>query len=229
MKKSIIILVVLIIIGAIVWSINKKGDTVSPDDTSASSTAVAVENAAPNPSTTVKVNDKLSSYRNEELGFAVKYPTGWTSEAAATGVMFTVPIKPATVGENTLAKLQVNVDIVAGSCSFPQVTTIKERDSIKVKDATFNMIAMSNAVQGREYFNRMYSTPKGSICYMFNFSAVTSNPSSKNYSAADLAKVKTNNASLVATADASFKDLIKSFEYVVTPDGDNEALHSTKK
>jgi hypothetical protein len=222
MKKSIIILVVLVIIGAVAWSLNKGGSSNVP----AATESEAVTNPAPNPSSIEKVSDKVSSYKNEELGFAVKYPTTWTSEAAPSGVLFSAPIKPADVGENTLGKLQVNIDVFPGSCSFPQVTTIKERDSIKVKDATFSMIAMSNAVQGREYFNRMYSTAKGSVCYMFNFSSVTSNPSSKGYSAADLTKVTANNKALIASADVAFKELVKSFEFVVTPDGDNEALHS---
>ncbi|MDB5258885.1 MAG: hypothetical protein JWO73_93 [Candidatus Taylorbacteria bacterium] len=221
MKKSIIIVVVLIVIGLVAWYFNgHTADKVAPGTSSDTTINIA------NPTSVEKVSDKLSSYKNEELGFSVQYPTAWTNEASPSGVIFTAPTKVADIGENTISKLQVNIDVVPGSCTFPQVTTIKERDSIKVKDAAFSMIAMSNASQGREYFNRMYSTPKGSICYMFNFSAITSNPSTKGLSAADAAKATENNKAAITAADTAFKNLVKSFQFVVSADGDNEALHS---
>jgi hypothetical protein len=220
MKKSISIVIALIVVGLVAWFFTRGNQ--SADISGAGSTA-----QVNSPTSLTQVSSTLSMYRNEELGFSVQYPTAWTVEASPSGALFTIPHDATTTGMNTLNKLQVNVDVVPGSCTFPQVTTIDAHDSIKVNDVPFNMIAMKNAVQGRQYFNRMYSTPKGTICYMFNFSSIASNPSSKGYSTADLDKVNTNNKILVDNADTAFKALIQSFTYVTTPDGDNEALHST--
>ena len=46
------------------------------------------------------------------------------------------------------------------------------------------MISMSNTVQGRNYFNRMYTLQKDSVCYYFTFSSITSSPTSKGYTGA---------------------------------------------
>jgi hypothetical protein len=223
MKKSISIIVVLIIIGSVAWFFTRGNDSVKESVTNAGGT-ISV-----NPTSMTKVTDLISMYRNDELGFSVQYPTAWTSEASASGVLFGIPTGAAVAGENTMNKLQVNIDVVPGTCAFPQVTTIAERDTIKVNDIAFNMIAMKNSVQGRQYFNRMYSTPKGSVCYMFNFASIATNPSSKGFTADKLDKVNLANKNLADAADAAFQKLVKSFAYVTTPDGENEALHSSKK
>jgi hypothetical protein len=222
MKKSIIIVVVLVIIAAVAWAFTRGGMSGS----STTDEATATTTTAANPTTVAKVSSTLSSYRNDELGFMVDYPSTWTYEGSASGVTFTVPTKVPVVATNTISKLAVDVNFFPGACTFPQVTTIKEKSSIKVKDTTFNMIAISNAVQGRQYFNRMYSTPKGSVCYMFNFSSITSDPSTKTYSAADITKINATNKATIDAADTAFQTVVKSFQFVSTPDGDNEALHS---
>lgn len=219
MKKSIIIVIVLIVLGGVVWYV--RGGAGAPSD--------AASDTSTNPTSIQKEAGGLSEYKNEELGFAIKYPTSWTVEASASGIMMTVPTKGDGVAENTLNKLQVSADVLPGACSFPQVTTVSERSSIKVGNSVFNMISMSNSVQGRTYFNRMYSTSQGSVCYMFNFASITSNPANKGYGADQLAAVTTANKSLTDTADKAFQNVVKSFTFVSTPDGDNEALHSTGK
>jgi hypothetical protein len=72
MKKSIIIVVVIVIIGLIIWGVTRDNGTtkgVSTETPAGSETTVS----AP-VSETTKVSDKLSEYKNEELGFSVKYP-----------------------------------------------------------------------------------------------------------------------------------------------------------
>lgn len=224
MKKSIIIVIVLVVLGGVVWYV--KGGTASPADTASTTDTTT---SAISPTSVEKGSDGLSVYKNEELGFSIKYPSEWTVESSPSGVTMSVPTKVAGGGENTINKLQVNADVLPGACTFPQVTTIKERDSIKVGNSVFNMISMSNSVQGRTYFNRMYSTAQGSVCYMFNFSSITSNPSNKGYTTAQLATVTAANKALTDAADAAFKAVVKSFNFVSTPDGENEALHSVKK
>src|SRR3954464_66263 len=161
MKKSLIIIVVLIIVGGFAWYVQKNGQ--STDNTpDGSSQTVAIT-----PTSFTKIDDKLSQYKNEELGLSVNYPNTWTNEASPAGVIFTLPTSTLSTGTNSLSKMQVSIDVVPGTCAFPQVTTINERSSTKINGVSFNMVAMSNKVQGRTYFNRMYATPKQTICYVF--------------------------------------------------------------
>lgn len=218
MKKSLIIIVVLIIVGGFAWYVQKSGQP----------TVDTNQPVAITPTSFTKVDDKLSQYKNEELGFSVNYPNNWTNEAAPTGVVFTLPTSTLSTGTNSIAKMQVNIDVVPGSCAFPQVTTISERTSTKINGVSFNMVAMSNKVQGRTYFNRMYATPKQSICYVFNLSSIALDPTTnKNYSASQVQAVTAANKEAVAAADAAYKEVIKTFTYVVSPEGENEALHSS--
>ena len=222
MKKTIIVVIVLVIIGAIIWRFNSSS-TVVDKNVSSTDQTVSVPT-----SQTVKVSGNLSEYKNDELGFSVKYPTTWEKLESPSNVTFTIP----TINDqekNTVGRLESKVDIISGSCAFPPVTTVKERNTLSVGDQTFNMISMSNTVQGRSYFNRMYSLQKDSICYFFTFTAITLSPTSKGYTGSDAQKVGAKNLSLVDTADSQFKDMVKSFAFVVGPVGQDESKVSPKK
>jgi hypothetical protein len=219
MKKILTILIVLIIIGAVIWKFGSSGVTPTP----------TAEDTTPLPtSQTVVVSDKLSEYKNDELGFSVKYPTSWERLESPSNVTFSIPTSDDNV-KNTIGKLEAKIDIISGNCTFPPVTTIKERSTLKVKDLTFNMISLSNTVQGRSYFNRMYSLQKDSVCYFLTFSAITLSPTNKGYTGAEAQKVGARNLSLVDTADSQFKGMVKSFGFVVGPEGKDEGTISPKK
>lgn len=131
--------------------------------------------------------------------------------------------------KNTLGKLESKIDISSGKCAFPPVTTIKERDTLKSGNLSLNMISMSNTVQGRTYFNRMYSLQKDSICYYFTFSAITLSPSSKGYTGADAQKIGSTNTLMVDSVIHNSRILVKSFACVVGPEGKDETQVSPKK
>ncbi len=224
MKKILTIIIVLAIIGLAIWKISGTSSTPTPvgvDNTNTDSVSVPT-------SQTVKVSEKLSEYKNDELGFSVKYPTTWERVEAPSNVTFTVNTTDEKE-KNTIGKLESKIDVISGTCGFPPVTTVKERSSTKVKDLTFNMISMSNTVQGRNYFNRMYTLQKDSICYYFTFSSITLSPSNKGYTGADAQKVGARNILLVDTADSQFKDMVKSFAFVIGPVGQDETKVSPKK
>jgi hypothetical protein len=227
MKKSIIIIIVLVILGIVVWYLggNKSG---APSMTGTSTTQSQDTTVSTPVSETVKVNDKLSEFKNEELGFSVKYPSAWEKTAGDSSVTFTIPTgKPDT---NTIGKLESRIQVVPGKCAFPPVTTIKDRDTLKNGDLSFSMISMTNSVQGRNYFDRMYSLQKDSICYMFSFSSITLSPTSKGYKGSEATQMSNNNKAIVDAADASFTTMVKSFAYVVGPAGQDETeVVPTKK
>jgi hypothetical protein len=225
MKKTLIVIIVLIIIGAVVWRTNL---STSPSTSGTSTTTSQVNEPSVPSSQTVKISEKLSEYKNDELGFSVKYPTTWEKVESPTSVSLVVPTADEKE-KNTVAKIESKINVNSGKCAFPPVTTIKERNSITVKDLTFNMISMSNTLQGKTYFNRMYSLQKGPICYYFTLSAITSSPSSKGYTGTDAQKIGARNTALVDTADTQFKDMVKSFVFVVGPAGQDEAKVSPKK
>ncbi len=123
---------------------------------------------------------------------------------------------------NTIGKLEAGILVSSGKCAFPPVTTIKERSTLKNGDLTFNMISMSNSVQGRNYFDRMYSLQKDSICYTFSFSSIALNPANKGYKGSEATQMSNNNKALVDSADAAFINMVKSFQFVVGPVGQDE-------
>ena len=224
MKKILIVIIVLVILGLIIWKVSSKALLpLNPDNNISSTTTVSVPT-----SQTVKVSDKLSEYKNDELGFSIKYPTTWERLESPSNVTFTVPISDS-IEKNTIAKLEAKIDVVSGTCGFPPITTIKERSSVKIKDLTFNMISMSNTVQGRNYFNRMYTLQKNSICYYFMFSSITLSPSNKGYTGAEAQKIGARNVLLVDTADSQFKDMVRSFAFVIGPAGQDETKVAPKK
>ena len=216
MKKPLIIVIVLIVIGLIVWSFGGKEDASVPVQVgtlATSSTPIKV-------SETTKVSEKLSEYKNEELGLSVKYPSVWKAAPVDTGVNFIIPITKADT--NTVTKLESRIVVTSGKCSFPPVTTVKERKTVKVGNLSFSMISMSNSVQGRDYFDRMYSLQQNTICYTFSFSSVASSPASKGLKGSEATQATNNNKAIIDTADQAFTDMVKSFTYVVGPQGQDE-------
>jgi len=223
MKKSTlvaIIVIVLVIIGIILFGRGKSDNgsnsnpaNIAPVSSTTASTFV--------PSTeTTKVSSKTSKYENDELGFSVNYPTTWEADNTNTGISFIMPIDTTQV--STVAKLQADITVVA-KCAFPPVTTIKDRGTIKVGDSSLDMISMTNNVQGRVYFNRMYSLQKGNICYLFSFSSITLSPESKGLTGSNITQAQNNNKAIVNSADTDFTNMVKTYATVQGPVGQDES------
>lgn len=222
-KNILIAVVVIIVIILIVWMSGRKGDVQAPAEeqgTSTSTPAVPV-------SETVKVSGSVSKYQNSELGFAINYPTSWQKADTTNGVQFVIPIDQTQV--STVNRLQVDVTVTPGKCSFPPVTTVEKRGTLVVGSATLNMIAMSNTVQGRAYFNRMYSLEKGSICYFFSYSYVALSPDSKGLTGSNLTQAQNNNKAIKATVDEAFTAMVKSLTFPVSATGQDETSVSPAK
>lgn len=218
MKKSTLwlLIVLIIVVVVIVWSGRKSDNTGVPGsqsgDPSVSTSVPVIE--------TTKVSSKTTKFENAELGFSVNYPTAWEAENGNTGVTFIMPIDKNQV--STLAKLEAKIDVLASKCSFPPVTTIKDRGTLKIGDLTANMISMSNTVQGREYFNRMYSIQKDNICYFFSFSSITLSPESKGLTGSNIIQAQNNNKAIINTSDTDFTNMVKTFAFVLGPAGQDE-------
>ncbi|MBP6858625.1 MAG: hypothetical protein KBC33_02225 [Candidatus Pacebacteria bacterium] len=223
MKKLIIgIVIIILAVVAVTYFRGASSDTKAP-----SSSKSDDDTASAPVSETTKVSSQTSEYQNAELGFSVKYPTVWERAEADLGVSFIIPIDKAQV--STVAKLQSDINVFSGKCSFPPVTTIKDRGTIKVGENTLNTISMSNLVQGRTYFNRMYSLQKEGVCYMFSFSSITLDPASKGLTGSNITQAQNNNKAIVASTDAAFTDMIKSFTFVTGPQGKDETTVSPVK
>jgi len=229
--KNIIIgaVVVILIILIGVWmragkgtpsSNNNNNDVSAPTSVAEPGTPVAV-------SETTKVSNSLSEYQNAELGFSVNYPSAWEKEETNAGVTFVIPVDQTQV--STVATLQANIQAFAGTCAFPPVTTIQNRGTIKAGSNTFNMISMSNTVQGRVYFNRMYSLQQGSACYMFSFASISLSPETKGLTGSNIIQAQNNNKAVTTTADSDFTAMVKSFGIVTTPAGQDESTAAPKK
>jgi len=220
MKKPIVIIIVLIILGTLVWYFGGNKGPAAEENLPPSVSAPVSE--------TTKVSDKLSSYKNEELGFSVKYPSIWEVGASEAVVTFVIPTDKA--GANTVRKLESKVAVTSGKCAFPPVTTIKERSTMTSGALSFSMISMSNSVQGTNYFDRMYSIQKENVCYTLSFSSITSSPASKNYKGSEATQVTNNNKAIVESADQAFIAMVKSFAYVTGAEGKDETqVVPTKK
>ncbi len=233
-KKStltIAIIVVIIVIAGILWfSRGSSPASNSSDDSSANvsaPTSVANGAAPVAVSETTKVSGSLSEYQNAELGFSVNYPSSWEKEETNAGATFIIPIDPSQV--STVATLQGNVQVLSGTCAFPPVTSIQDRGTVKVGADTLDTISMSNTVQGRDYFNRMYSLQHGDICYMFSFASITLAPSSKGLTGSNITQSDNNNKAIVNSADSDFTAMVKSFAYITTPAGESETQASPAK
>lgn len=221
MKKSslfgFIVLLVIIAVGAYALKGDSNGGKNDDDKNATSTASVPV-------SETTKISRTLSEYTNAELGFSVKYPSDWQSEEGNAGVTFVIPVEKTPI--STIGTLQSAVQVINGTCAFPPVTTVKDRTTLKVGDKTFNTISMSNTVQGRNYFNRMYSLQKGEICYMFSFASITLSPASKNLTGGEATQATNNNKAIVTSAEEAFMEMIKSFAYVTGPTGTDETKAS---
>ena len=226
MKKALIVIVLIIIVGLVIWKVKGSPSLSNLTDTS-TSTSTAETISIPS-SQTVKVSDKLSEFKNDELGFSVKYPTNWEKFESPSNVVFSLNTADEKE-KNTVGKLESKIDVFSASCVFPPATTIKERSTLKVKDLSLNMISMSSTVQGRNYFTRMYTLQKNSICYYFTFNSITLSPTSKGYTGADAQKVGARNILLVDTADTQFKDMVKTFSFTTPPVGEDETKVNVKK
>ena len=169
---------------------------------------------------TTKVSSKTSKYENAELGFAVNYPTAWEADNTNTGVSFIMPIDTTQV--STIAKLQADIAVAPGKCAFPPVTTVKDRGTINVGNSSVNTISMTNTVQGRVYFNRMYSLQQADICYMFTFSSIALSLESKGLTGSNATQAQNNNKAIVNTADTDFTNMVKSFVFVQGAAGQDE-------
>ena len=226
MKKIIllIIVIVILVVGVSVW---KSKGTSAPVKTGPGTTTDTVFTPA---SETVKVSEKLSVYKNDELGFSVKYPTPWVKSESASNVSFNIlPSVKGTSTVTTVTELTSKVDVFSGKCAFPPVVSIKERGTLTIGTMTANMISIANTVQGINYFNRMYSLQKDSVCYFFSFASVIASPASKGLTGTEAQTVGAKNKTIVDSADAQFRDMVKSFAFVVGPVGEDEAKVSPKK
>ncbi|MES3030826.1 MAG: hypothetical protein V4697_00225 [Patescibacteria group bacterium] len=226
MKKIIILVIVLAIIGGVVW---KFGGDIMPS-TPGSGKGTTTDVVFTPASGSVKVSEKISEYKNDELGFSVKYPTPWIRSETASNVTWNIlPSLKGTSTDSTVTELTSTIEVFSGKCTFPPVTTVKERGTLTIAGATVNMISIANTVQGINYFNRMYSLQKNSICYFFSFASVTASPASKGITGTDAQRVGTKNKTIVDTADTQFRDMVKTFNFVVGPKGEDEAKVSPKK
>jgi hypothetical protein len=200
MKKSSLWLVVVlvIIVVAIILFGGSKDKTPSSQDQNPTAGGDSTVVTSPVPVIeTTKVSSKTSKFENAELGFSVNYTSVWEAENTDMGVTFIMPIDKNQV--STIAKLEAKINVYSSKCAFPPVTTIKDRGTIKVGESTVNMISMSNTVQGRAYFDRMYSLQKGSICYMFSFSSIALSPESKGLTGSNIIQAQNNNLLLAIT------------------------------
>lgn len=222
MKKTLILLIIGLVIVGGAYSAMKSdktpGDPNTPSLTS-DDTKKGEQVSVPVTETT-KVTSKISEYQNAELGFSLKYPSSWERADGDTSVSFVMPIDQSQV--STVATLKADVNVYASKCAFPPVTTVKERSSVTFGTKTFNMISMENNVQGRSYFNRMYSLQKDNICYMFSFASIAQSAASKGLKGSNLTQAQNNNSAIISTADTAFSEMVKSFEFVTGPKGEDE-------
>ena len=154
-----------------------------------------------------------SIFKSEKLGFSIKYPTVWKKIETDSSVSFTIPISNDQA--QYVLKLQADINLLSGTCAFPNVI-IKDRGNLDVGTQRLKMITMANTVQGRNYFNRMYSLQKDTICYFFTFTTVTASPSSKGYTGTDAQKISSSNKALVDIDDSQFTNMIKSFVFITS-------------
>lgn len=226
MKKStisVVIIVILIVIAGLVWYTKSNPSTSMTSPTTGGATTTA---SVPVTETT-KVSSNTSEYQNAELGFSVKYPSAWEREDTSSGVTFIMPIDKNQV--STIATLDTDIQVVSGKCSFPPVTTIKDRSTITAGGNSFSMISMTNSVQGRDYFDRMYSLQSGNVCYLFHFRSITLPASSKNLTGSQATQAQNNNKAIVNSADAQFTDMVKTFAFVTGPAGEDETQAAPAK
>jgi len=211
----VLIAVVIVIVHAYQNYENGPGGGNSMASTASSSASVSpIENS--------KLSSSLSQFKNEELGFSVNYPTDWQTESAPAGVTFVIPDQ---FPETAIGTLDASIQVLPGNCAFPPVVTIKDKGTMNVGTLTLDTVSMQNSVDGRGYFDQMYSLQKGSVCYMFVFESVTLNPTTKGFSTSDVSKINANSQAEVNDADAAFKSVVQSFTFVQPPVGQPETSY----
>lgn len=222
-RNIIVAVIVIIIVILIIWMGGKgSGAPASSPEQGTSTEAPAVP-----VSQTTKVSSSLSKYENSELGLAVQYPSEWQKADTSNGVQFLIPIDKDQV--STVNRLEADISVTPGKCSFPPVTTVDSRGKLTVGASTLNTISISNKVQGRQYFNRMYSLEKGSICYFFSFAYVALSPDSKGLTGSNLTQAQNNNKAIMTSADTAFTNMVKSLTFVEPPKGQDETQAAPKK
>jgi hypothetical protein len=226
MKKStlaVLLVIVLVIVGIVVFG--RSGSSTPADQMSAN------PSGSPAPfvpvTETTKVSSKTSKYINSELGFSVDYPNAWEKDETDSGVTFLMPIDKTQV--STIAKLQADIGIASGKCAFPPVTTVKDRGILTVGNLTMSYITLANTVQGRAYFDRMYTLQQGTVCYIFHFASIALSPDSKGLTGSNLTQAQNNNKAIISTSDSDFTNMVKSFTFVQGPAGIDETKASPAK
>jgi hypothetical protein len=141
------------------------------------------------------------TFKSEKLGFSIKYPTTWGKTETDSGVSFMIPVDKNQI--INVPKLKADIDLVSGTCMFPPVI-IKDQGILNVGNKRLDMITMSNTLQGRNYFNRMYTLQNEDLCYIFSFSSVT----------LDSTETINDTANIVNTADSQFTNMLKTFVFV---------------
>jgi hypothetical protein len=164
----------------------------------------------------------LSQFKNEELGFSVNYPSGWQTESAPAGVTFVIPDQ---FPQTAIGTLDASIQVLSGNCAFPPVVTIQNQGTMAVGSLSFNTVSMQNSVDGRGYFDQLYSLQKGSVCYMFTFESVTLDPTTKGFSTSDVSKINANSQAQINTANAAFKAVVQSFAFVAPAVGQPETSY----
>jgi len=219
------VVVVIVVVGIIIWFGNRSAAPVQQPAVLGEATGSTTQSVSV--SETTKVSGSSSQYQNAELGFSVQYPSSWEKDETNTGVQFIMPIDQSQV--STVAKLESDIEVVPGKCAFPPVTTVQDQGTLAVGSLSLNMIAISNTVQGRSYFNRMYSLQQGNICYMFTFSYIALAPEAKGLTGSNLTQAQNNNKAIQSTSDAAFTSMVKSFAFVTIPQGESETQASPAK
>jgi len=224
-KNIIIWVIVVIVVALAIWLVSRGETPVNtPTVNGPTNTPETVQIPV---SETTKVSGSLSKYQNAELGFSVQYPTSWQKGETPYGVQFIVPIDSTQV--STVNRLEVDVSVNSSKCNFPPVTTVEKRGTLDVGGFIMNTISMSNTVQGRSYYNKMYSLEKGGICYFFTFSYVALSPDSKGLSGSNLTQAQNNNKAIKSTVDDAFTAMVKSLTFIVSPTGQEETSASPIK
>lgn len=225
-KTVIFVVVAIVVVGLIIWLGQR--DSKPSNDIQNPLEAVTGTSTVPLPaSDTTKVSNSLAKYTNAELGFSVDYPNTWQKPAdVGAGVQFVIPIDQTIV--STVNRLQADITVSPGKCAFPPVTKVDERATMNINgggagtSTVANMIRLSNSVQGRSYYNRMYSVEKDNICYFFNLTYVALSPESKGLTGSNLTQAQNNNKAIQDTADKAFVAMVKTLTFVQPPAGKDE-------
>jgi len=221
-RNIVIAVIVIIVIAVVIWLVGKGGSSTEVSNVPQNPLGVVTgTTTAPLPvSETTKVSGSTSKYENAELGFGVTYPSTWTKGELSNGVQFTIPVDATQV--STVNRLEADVTVAAGKCAFPPVTTVESRGTMTIQGMTANMITLANNVQGRSYWNRMYSLEKGGVCYFFSYAYVALSPESKGLTGSNLTQAKNNNNAIKVTADTAFTNMVKTFVFVAPAVGQDE-------